>query len=118
MPKKEFGKIIRKLRNEKGIIQRDVAEKVGIDVTYLSKIENGKLPPPSQEKIKRLAEVLDADKDYLIIKANKVPEDIEEMIPKSSKEVPKLLRAGRELSNEEWEEVHEYIKKIKRGRNK
>lgn len=117
MVEKKFGEIIRELRNEKRMIQKEVAERVGIDVTYLSKIENRKLPPPSQEKIKRLAEVLDADEDRLITAANKVPEDIAEMIPNSSSKVPNLLREGKKLSDEEWEQVHQFIKKIKKGEN-
>lgn len=37
------GKLIRKLREERGITQRKLAEAIGSNYTYLSKIENGRL---------------------------------------------------------------------------
>jgi len=40
-----IGKRIQKSRQEKGITQEKLAEKVGISVVYLSKIENGRVYP-------------------------------------------------------------------------
>lgn len=114
MTKKTFGQTIRQLRKEKRLTQKEVAKKVDIDVTYLSKIENGKLDPPAHDKIKKLAEILEVDSDFLITEADKVPEDIVDMIPKTSTKIPKLLREGKNLSDEDWDKVHEYIKDLKR----
>lgn len=36
-----LGKTIKKLRNEKGFTQEELAEKAHINVSYLAKIENG-----------------------------------------------------------------------------
>ncbi len=75
-----FGVRIRELRKEIGISQREVADKVGIDFTYLSKIESGDMNPPSQEVIRRLALVLGVDSDELITLAGKVPTDLDPIL--------------------------------------
>ena len=61
MGKIEFGSSLRKLREQAGLSQRQLASKAGISFTYLSKIENGVMPPPSEEVILKLAEVLNYD---------------------------------------------------------
>ena len=38
--KQELGNILRKRRLEQNLTQRDLAQKVGLDYTYVSKIEN------------------------------------------------------------------------------
>ena len=72
MQRIEFGPVIRKLREQAGLNQRELAGKVGIDVSYLSKIENGVVQPPSQELIIKLANALGADKDELLTLAEEV----------------------------------------------
>src|SRR5213594_2416665 len=68
--KQTFGQRIRELRKAKNLTQRELAERVaarlkeedrrGFDFTYLSKIENDKMPPPSTIAIMQLAKELDA----------------------------------------------------------
>jgi len=41
-----FGKRLRELRKAKGMTQMDLANEVGINFTYLSKLETGVVPPP------------------------------------------------------------------------
>ncbi len=69
----EFGERVRELRKERGLSQRELANRSGIDFTYLSKIENARMDPPSEKVIRRIAEVLHADPDHLTILAGKVP---------------------------------------------
>ena len=74
-----FGRKIRELRKAKGLGQRSVAAAVGINFTYLSKIENDKVDFaafPSEETIRKLAKVLDADVDQLLLMAEKIPDQI------------------------------------------
>ena len=68
----DFGSRIRELRKEKDISLRDFADRVGIDFTYLSKIENGKVEPPSEEKIRKMARELDVGAEELLVLAGKV----------------------------------------------
>ena len=75
----DFGNRIRKLRKAKGHTLRSLALLVGVGFTYLSKIESGKLDfgdAPSADLIVRLAEVLDADADELLLMAGRIPEGI------------------------------------------
>jgi len=58
---------------------------------YLSKIENGVMPPPSEKVILRLAEALNIDKDELIALAGKVPSDIAKLL--SNQEALQFLRS-------------------------
>jgi transcriptional regulator with XRE-family HTH domain len=67
-----FGKRIRQLRLDNDLSQRDLASKVEIDFTYLSKIENNRAAPPSDAVIRRLATVLNADAEELFALAAKV----------------------------------------------
>jgi len=39
--RKQLGKTIKKIRNEKGMTQEDLAEYADVNVSYLAKIENG-----------------------------------------------------------------------------
>lgn len=70
-----FGKRIRQLRVERQLSLRDLADRVGIDFTYLSKIENNRSAPPSDEVIRRLARELEADPEDLLALAAKVSQE-------------------------------------------
>ena len=86
----KFGARIRELRVQAGMTQRELAEKVNIDFTYLSKIENGVLPPPSEKVILHLSEIFNVDKDELITLAGKIPSDIAQIL--ENREAFQLLR--------------------------
>jgi len=78
-----FGKRIRQLRQAKQLTLRDLAAKVGVGFTYLSKIENHKLEvghSPSEVLIHKLAVELDADEEELLLLAEKVPELIRKRV--------------------------------------
>ncbi len=93
MTVQEFGARIRELRQKAGMTQKELADKVGIDFTYLSKIENGVMPPPSEKVILRLAEALDVSGDELSTLAGKVPADIAQLL--SNPETLQLIRSQR-----------------------
>lgn len=78
-----FGERVRELRKGKGLTLRDLAAKLGVNFTYISKIENQKLSfgeYPSEALIHRLADVLEADEDELLILAKRVPEAIRQRV--------------------------------------
>ncbi|MBQ3452520.1 MAG: helix-turn-helix transcriptional regulator, partial [Selenomonadaceae bacterium] len=51
-----FGQKIKRLRKAKKITQSELADSVGVDFTYISKIENNKgLRPPAESTIRKLA---------------------------------------------------------------
>ena len=76
-----FGQKIRRLRKAKQITQSELADAIGVDFTYISKMENGKdVRLPSEATIRRLATFLDTDADTLILSAKKVPQNLQETI--------------------------------------
>lgn len=85
-----LGKRLRELRKEAGMTQREVANRVKIDFTYLSKIESG-IMYPREDVLVRLARVLGADKDELITLAGKVPSDLAPKL--KNKEIVQYLRS-------------------------
>jgi transcriptional regulator with XRE-family HTH domain len=59
---------------------RQVAQRIGVEPAYLSKIERGDFAPPSEEKIRLLAEELGEDGDVLLAMAGKVSKDLQAII--------------------------------------
>ena len=77
----KFGIEVKRLRRKRRITQRTLAERVGVDFTYISKIENGQLRNfPSSYTIGKIAEALEADAERLILLAGKVPEQFQKII--------------------------------------
>lgn len=74
-----FGTRVRQLRHAKGWSLRDLAEKVDVGFTYLSRVENERLnfgDYPSDALIHRLADALEANEDELLILAKRIPEPV------------------------------------------
>ena len=71
---------------------RKVAHRVGIEPAYLSKIERGETPPPSEATIRRLAEELHEEPDLLLAMAGKVSRDLQDIILHRPQLFAELLR--------------------------
>jgi HTH-type transcriptional regulator, competence development regulator len=95
-----FGQTIRTLRKAKNLTLRDLASKVKVTFTYLSKIENEKLDfgdYPSEAVIRKLANALHADADELLLLARKIPDDIRRRVfqrPDAFRKLAKLDDEG------------------------
>lgn len=97
-----FGEYIRQareaiLQGDRRFSLRQVATRIGIEPAYLSKIERGVFPPPSEEVIVKLAEVLGEDKDVLLAMAGKLSSDLQQIIMQRPKLFAELLRQLREV---------------------
>jgi transcriptional regulator with XRE-family HTH domain len=94
----DFGTFIRKTRetlkseDKASYTLRQVAGRVGFEPAYLSKIERGTVPPPSEATIRRLAEELKVDKDMLLAMAGKVSKELQEIIMKRPELFAALLK--------------------------
>jgi transcriptional regulator with XRE-family HTH domain len=78
-----FGDRVRDSRLKKGWTLRDLAKKVGVGFTYLSRVENERLnygDYPSDALIHRLADALDADEEDLLILAKRIPEPVKKRV--------------------------------------
>ncbi len=72
----QFGDKVRKLRVARGLTQQAVADSMNVSVSYISKVENGKLnfgDYPAEKFIHKLAGELKADEDELLLLADKIP---------------------------------------------
>jgi len=54
----QFGINLRRIRHERGFTQEELAYRVGMDVSYLSELENGR-KEPCLRKMKEIAQGLD-----------------------------------------------------------
>lgn len=91
-----FGQRLRELRKDKGLSQRELASRVGISFTYLSKIENGAMHPPRGKTITALANALDTDADELFGLAKKVPSQFLDHVNPAVIKLIRALRDGNE----------------------
>jgi transcriptional regulator with XRE-family HTH domain len=92
-----FGDYIRRARaaraeREPRFSLRQVAQRVGLEPAYLSKVERGLVPPPSEATIVRLAAELGEDPDMLLALAGKVSRDLQAIILRRPKEFAELIR--------------------------
>jgi transcriptional regulator with XRE-family HTH domain len=78
-PEETFGAYIQRIRRERGMLQRTLADDLSIDFTYLSKLENGRGEPAGEDLIRRLAEKLQLDPEKLLALAGKVPLELREI---------------------------------------
>jgi transcriptional regulator with XRE-family HTH domain len=92
-----FGKFIRERRER--LRQRDatyslrqLAERVGIEPAYLSKIEREEFSPPGEETIRSIARELGEDADLLLAMAGKVSSDLQDVIRRRPKLFAELIR--------------------------
>lgn len=59
---------------------RKLAQRVGVEPAYLSKIERGLVAPPSEATTRRIAEELSEDPDLLLAMSGKVSGDLQRII--------------------------------------
>lgn len=76
---------------------RQVAERVGIEPAYLSKIERDEFSPPSEMTIRKLARELSEDADVLLAMAGKVSSDLQDAIRQRPKLFAELIRQIKDM---------------------
>ena len=92
-----FGELIKQARKNQGYSQRELAGKLGIDFTYLSKLENNRAEyAPKEELIRKIAYYLNLEQHELIFLAGRIPAKDEDLIKQHYKSMPMLFRRMRE----------------------
>jgi transcriptional regulator with XRE-family HTH domain len=86
-----FGEILRQLRSARGQGIKSLAPELGVDYSYLSKLENHTIMP-SPELVGRVAQYFDYDRDQLLLSAGKVPDEILAILRENPKEALEYLR--------------------------
>ncbi len=104
-PGPSFGKRIQELRRQSGMTQREVAGKLHIDFTYLSKLENGRGEPPGEDTVRGLARLYNADPEELLALAGKLPAELRTRA-QTDRQFAVFLRQLPKLSDEEMKRVY------------
>ena len=112
-----FGKYIRTVREEifkedRSYSVRQVAQRIGVEPSYLSKIERDQVAPPSEATITRLAQELGEDSDLLLAMAGKVSSDLRNIILQRPQLFAELLRKLRDAPDHA---IHSVAREIRDG---
>ena len=100
MPREDerFGAFVRREREARVIGLREMAKMIGVSPTYLSKVERDEFPPPAEDKVRKIAEIIDCDADELLARAGRVSSDLSEIIKQRPRELAALLRTTKGLT--------------------
>ena len=98
MSDEQFGAFIRRVREAKEIGLREMAKKIEVSPTYLSKVERDEFAPPAEDRVKAIAMILGLDADDLLARAGRVSSDISGIIKRQPVALAALLRTTAGLS--------------------
>lgn len=113
MSGERFGEFVRRERAAKEIGLREMARKIGVSPTYLSKVERDEFPPPAEDKVKAIAEIIGCDVDQLLARAGKVASDLSDIIKRRPVELAELLRTTKGLTAEDIARLTRNARKTK-----
>jgi transcriptional regulator with XRE-family HTH domain len=110
--REKFGASIREAREAKGISLRDLAKRVEVSPTFLSKVETEDWKP-KEDKLRKIASILEMDGDDLVARAGRVPSDLTDIIKKhgAKPELATLLRITKGYSATEMSKLVQAAKK-------
>lgn len=100
----QFGERVRELRQERGLTQQKLAERLEVSLSYVSKVENERLNAgdyPSESFVLKLAKALEADEDELLLLTDRVPEAMLRRI----QERPEVFKWIAALSDKDLEKL-------------
>ena len=112
--KEQFGAFIRRKREEKELGLREMAKKIGISPTYLSKCERDEFPPPSEDRVREIAKILGCDVDDLLARAGRVSSDISDIIKRHPVQLAALLRTTKGMSADDINRLASEAEKVKK----
>ena len=115
--KKALGEFLRIQREElkkedKSYSLRQVAQRIRVEPSYLSKVERGENVSLSEEKLILLAKDLDQDPDIVLALSGRVSSDLQEVIRKRPVLFARLLR---ELKNAPDNAVLRVVREVRDG---
>jgi transcriptional regulator with XRE-family HTH domain len=101
-----FGSVLREKRRQSSLSQRELAAKAGVDFSYISKLENDRLPPPSAETIVLISSILGSSSEELLALTGKLRQEVQEAVGNSQAAQEFLQSASlMKLTEAEWREM-------------
>lgn len=109
----EFAKTIQNKRKEKEYTLEELARKLGVGKSYLSKLENDRVPAPSKDLIKKISEVLFLDYEQLSIMAGRITDSMKQGLDFKKVELFRAMK-DKKISDEDYEKIKKIIDDNKR----
>lgn len=104
----EFAKTIQNKRKEKEYTLEELAGKLGVGKSYLSKLENDRVPAPSKDLIKKIAEVLFLDHEQLSILAGRITESMVQSLDLKQVELFRAMK-DKKISDADYNKIRKII---------
>ena len=107
----QFGLRVRQLRVGQELTQRELAKRLGVSVSYISKVENDNLhfgDYPSEKFIHKLATELKGDENELLLLADKVPSELRKRI----RERPDVFQRVANLDDKTMDRLMQHMDKL------
>jgi len=112
-----FGKLLRSLRLEAGVGLRELSRLIAKSPGYLSDVESGNVPPPSEETIVQIANALNVDKKTLLNAAKKIDPELSEYVAEQPQAADFLRMAkDQEFNDDDWDRLTQLAKLSKIGK--
>jgi len=110
----EFGPALRDRRRAVGLSQRELAARTSLDFSYISKVENGRMPPPAADTIVSICRVLNCAPEALLALTRKIPSAVHQTVS-SSPAAQQFLREAQEMSltDQEWARLLPTLRRIR-----
>jgi len=111
---RSFGGALRERRRAAGLSQRELAERAGLDFSYISKIENDRLPPPAADTVVKLCRILGTPSEELLALTGKIPSQVQQSLSTSAAAQEFLQEARRmKLSETEWRRMASTLRRLR-----
>jgi transcriptional regulator with XRE-family HTH domain len=99
---------LRAIREQAGISQRQLANRVGIHNSYLARLESGENDSPAAELLQRIADILEVSStDLMAFIGVKPPQGLPDFAP--------YLRAKYHLDEEAIREMAEHMRRLEKN---
>jgi len=81
-----------------------------MDPTYLSMIERDEFKPPTEERVRTIAQALAQNTDELLALAGRVSSDLKDIIQRRPRRIASFLRTVNGLSDEAVQRIAEEVR--------
>lgn len=110
-----FGETLREVRRARNISQRELAEKVSVDFSYISKVENDRIPTPSADTVERICTVLGVPSETLLSLSGKITSEATQMLSKSAA-AQKFVKHAQTMSltDDDWMRLTKSLKSLRK----
>lgn len=102
---KQLGRFVQRHRREVGVSLREAAKQMGLDYTWLYRLEKGEIESPAPDKLVRVARVLKVDtEDLFALVGYMSPDQLPDFVP--------YLRAKFDLNEAAVRELSETFRRV------